>query len=460
MEKPWSGRFTEKTASIVDSFTESISFDYRLWKYDIIGSIAHVKMLARQKIINKNITNKIIKGLKEISEEIKSNRFIFKKELEDIHMNIESALIDKIGEIGGMLHTARSRNDQVALDMRLYLRDETKEIISLLKKLQTNFINLAVKHTKTIIPGYTHMQHAQPVLLSHHLLSYVEMLQRDVERLFDSLKRTNRLPLGACALAGTSLPIDRSYVAKILQFESVLQNSIDAISDRDFIIEFLSDCAILIMHLSRLSEELILWCTTEFNFAELPDAFATGSSIMPQKKNPDILELIRAKTGRVYANLVNLLTIMKGLPLSYNRDLQEDKPPLFDTIDTTKSCLKILIELLPKIRFNIDIMRQSASTGFTTATDLAEYLVKKGIPFRNAHKITGKIIAYCINNNKNIESLSIEEFKKFSDFFSNDIYNYLSPENSINNKISEGSTSEKEILKNIKRLKQIIKYEK
>jgi argininosuccinate lyase len=344
--------------------------------------------------------------------------------------------------------------------MRLYLRDETKEIISLLKKLQTNFINLAVKHTKTIIPGYTHMQHAQPVLLSHHLLSYVEMLQRDVERLFDSLKRTNRLPLGACALAGTSLPIDRSYVAKILQFESVLQNSIDAISDRDFIIEFLSDCAILIMHLSRLSEELILWCTTEFNFAELPDAFATGSSIMPQKKNPDILELIRAKTGRVYANLVNLLTIMKGLPLSYNRDLQEDKPPLFDTIDTTKSCLKILIELLPKIRFNIDIMRQSASTGFTTATDLAEYLVKKGIPFRNAHKITGKIIAYCINNNKNIESLSIEEFKKFSDFFSNDIYNYLSPENSINNKISEGSTSEKEILKNIKRLKQIIKYEK
>ena len=460
MEKPWSGRFTEKTASIVDSFTESISFDYRLWKYDIIGSIAHVKMLARQKIINKNITNKIIKGLKEISEEIKSNRFIFKKELEDIHMNIESALIDKIGEIGGMLHTARSRNDQVALDMRLYLRDETKEIISLLKKLQTNFINLAVKHTKTIIPGYTHMQHAQPVLLSHHLLSYVEMLQRDVERLFDSLKRTNRLPLGACALAGTSLPIDRSYVAKILQFESVLQNSIDAISDRDFIIEFLSDCAILIMHLSRLSEELILWCTTEFNFAELPDAFATGSSIMPQKKNPDILELIRAKTGRVYANLVNLLTIMKGLPLSYNRDLQEDKPPLFDTIDTTKSCLKILIELLPKIRFNIDIMRQSASMGFTTATDLAEYLVKKGIPFRNAHKITGKIIAYCINNNKNIESLSIEEFKKFSDFFSNDIYNYLSPENSIKNKISEGSTSEKEILKNIKRLKQIIKYEK
>jgi argininosuccinate lyase len=460
MEKPWSGRFTEKTASIVDSFTESISFDYRLWKYDIIGSIAHVKMLARQKIINKNIANKIIKGLKEISEEIKSNRFIFKKELEDIHMNIESALIDKIGEIGGMLHTARSRNDQVALDMRLYLRDETKEIISLLKKLQTNFINLAVKHTKTIIPGYTHMQHAQPVLLSHHLLSYVEMLQRDVERLFDSLKRTNRLPLGACALAGTSLPIDRSYVAKILQFESVLQNSIDAISDRDFIIEFLSDCAILIMHLSRLSEELILWCTTEFNFAELPDAFATGSSIMPQKKNPDILELIRAKTGRVYANLVNLLTIMKGLPLSYNRDLQEDKPPLFDTIDTTKSCLKILIELLPKIRFNIDIMRQSASMGFTTATDLAEYLVKKGIPFRNAHKITGKIIAYCINNNKNIESLSIEEFKKFSDFFSNDIYNYLSPENSIKNKISEGSTSEKEILKNIKRLKQIIKYEK
>lgn len=460
MEKLWAGRFSEKTANIVDSFTESISFDHRLWKYDIQGSIAHVKMLAKQKIVKKEIANKIINGLKEISDEIKSNRFKFKKELEDIHMNIESALIEKIGEIGGMLHTARSRNDQIALDIRLYLRDETKEIIKLIKRLQTIFINLAQKHLKTIMPGYTHMQHAQPILLSHHLLSYVEMLQRDVERLIDSLKRTNRLPLGACALAGTSIPIDRYYVAKLLNFESILNNSIDAVSDRDFIIEFLSTCSIIIMHLSRLSEELILWCTDEFKFIELPDSFATGSSIMPQKKNPDVLELIRAKTGRIYANLFNLLTIMKGIPLSYNRDLQEDKIPLFDTIDTIKSCLNVLIKMLPNIKFNVDIMRQTANKGYTTATDIAEYLVRKGLPFRKAHHITGKLISYCINNNKNIESLSLEEFKSFSELFSNDIYNYITPESSISNKISEGSTSEKEILKNIKRLKQIIKNDK
>lgn len=460
MEKLWAGRFSEKTANIVDSFTESISFDHRLWKYDIQGSIAHVKMLAKQKIVKKEIANKIINGLKEISDEIKSNRFKFKKELEDIHMNIESALIEKIGEIGGMLHTARSRNDQIALDIRLYLRDETKEIIKLIKRLQTIFINLAQKHLKTIMPGYTHMQHAQPILLSHHLLSYVEMLQRDVERLIDSLKRTNRLPLGACALAGTSIPIDRYYVAKLLNFESILNNSIDAVSDRDFIIEFLSTCSIIIMHLSRLSEELILWCTDEFKFIELPDSFATGSSIMPQKKNPDVLELIRAKTGRIYANLFNLLTIMKGIPLSYNRDLQEDKIPLFDTIDTIKSCLNVLIKMLPNIKFNVDIMRQTANKGYTTATDIAEYLVRKGLPFRKAHHITGKLISYCINNNKNIESLSLEEFKSFSELFSNDIYNYITLESSISNKISEGSTSEKEILKNIKRLKQIIKNDK
>lgn len=456
MEKLWAGRFKEKTARIVDSFTESISFDYRLWKYDIQGSIAHVKMLAKQKIIKKDIASKIIKGLNEISDEIKSNRFKFKKELEDIHMNIESALIEKIGEIGGMLHTARSRNDQIALDIRLYLRDETKEIIKLIKQTQSIFLNVAQKHLKTIMPGYTHMQHAQPILLSHHLLSYVEMLQRDVERLKDSLKRTNRLPLGACALAGTSLPIDRSYVAKLLNFKSILNNSIDAVSDRDFIIEFLSTCSIIIMHLSRLSEEFILWCTDEFKFIELPDSFATGSSIMPQKKNPDVLELIRAKTGRIYANLLNLLTIMKALPLSYNRDLQEDKIPLFDTVDTVKSCLGTLIELLPNIKFNVEIMRQSASKGYTTATDIAEYLVRKGLPFRKAHHITGKLISYCISKNKDIGSLSLKEFKSFSDLFSNDIYNYITLERSINNKISEGSTSEREILKNIKRLKQII----
>jgi argininosuccinate lyase len=456
MKKPWAGRFKAKTSKITEHFTESISFDHRLWKYDIEGSIAHAKMLGKQGIITKKDSEKIIKGLSIIAGEIETGRFIFREDLEDIHMNIESALMKKIGEAGGKLHTARSRNDQVALDVRLYVREETEEIISLLKIFQKTLLDIAAKHLTTLMPGYTHLQRAQPVLLSHHLIAYVEMLQRDAERFRDSLKRINRLPLGSCALAGTSLPIDRDYVAKILEFDSVMQNSIDAVSDRDFVIESLSNAAILIMHLSRFAEELILWSTEEFKFIELPDAFATGSSIMPQKKNPDVAELVRGKTGRVYGNLLTLLTIMKGLPLSYNRDLQEDKLPLFDTVDTVKSCLFVLNAMMPGITFNANRMRESAGEAYSTATDVADFLVKKGAPFRKAHEITGKIVRYCIQKKKGLKDLTLKEMNFFSPLMTKDIYSYLTADDSVKNKKSSGSTSPDEVVKQIKRLRKIV----
>ncbi|MEK7742009.1 MAG: argininosuccinate lyase, partial [Nitrospirota bacterium] len=379
---------------------ESISFDRRLWKYDIEGSIAHAKMLGKQKIISQKDSSAIINGLKNIAGEIETGRFRFAVELEDIHMNIEAALIKNIGDAGKKLHTARSRNDQVALDLRLYLRAETKEIISLIKNLQKTLLKAAENNIGVIMPGYTHLQRAQPVLLSHHLLAYVEMLRRDRERFEDSLKRINVLPLGSCALAGTSLPVDRSYVAKLLGFKAIAENSIDAVSDRDFAIEFLTDAGILMMHLSRFAEELILWSTEEFSFIELPDAFTTGSSIMPQKKNPDVAELIRGKSGRIYGNMIALMTVMKGLPLAYNRDMQEDKTPVFDTVDTIKSCLTVLAQMMPQIKFMKERMRDAAGRAYSTATDIAEYLVKKGVPFRQAHEITGKIVRYCIKNKK------------------------------------------------------------
>lgn len=457
MKKPWAGRFKGKTSKIVEKFTESISFDNRLWRYDIEGSIAHAKMLGRQGIITKKDSEKIIKGLKEIATEIEKGKFRFREDLEDIHMNIEAALIKKIGNTGEKLHTARSRNDQVALDVRLYLREEAKEIISLINTFQKTLLTVASKHLNSLMPGYTHLQRAQPLLLSHHLLAYVEMYQRDKERLRDALKRINVLPLGSSAIAGTSLPIDRAYVSKLLNFDDVSKNSLDAVSDRDFIIEFLSDAAILIMHLSRLAEELVLWSTEEFRFIELPDAFTTGSSAMPQKKNPDVAELIRAKTGRVYGNLLSLLTIMKGLPLSYNRDLQEDKPPLFDTVDTVKSCLTVLNEMFPGIKFNTKRMRETAAEGYSTATDIAEYLVKKGLPFREAHKVTGRIVLYCIRKNKRLEELTIQELNKFSPLISKDIHTYLKPEESVRSKRSTGSTSPEEVRKQIKRLRRLIK---
>jgi argininosuccinate lyase len=456
MKKPWAGRFKGKTSKIVESFTESISFDHRLWRHDVRGSIAHAKMLGKQGIIPKEDSEKIINGLRDIAHEIESGKFRFRKDLEDIHMNIEAALIKKIGDAGGKLHTARSRNDQVALDLRLYLRAETREILSLIKKFQKTLLNIATKHLNSLMPGYTHMQRAQPVLLSHHLLAYVEMLQRDIERLKDASKRINLLPLGSCAIAGTALPINRVYVAKLLGFEGISQNSIDAVSDRDFAIEFLSNTALLIMHLSRLAEELILWSAEEFRFIELPDAYTTGSSIMPQKKNPDVAELIRGKTGRVYGNLLSLLTVMKGLPLSYNRDLQEDKLPVFDTVDTVKSCLIILNEMLPVTGFNTKRMHKTAGNAYSTATDIAEYLVKKGTPFRKAHEITGKIVLYCIEKKKRFEDLTLKELNTFSNLITSDIYSCLKAEESVRNKKSLGGTSPDEVIKQIRRLRKTV----
>lgn len=456
MKKPWSGRFELDTSKTAELFTESISFDHRLWRYDIEGSIAHAKMLARQGIISAEDSTKIIQGLEGIAKEIEEGRFKFRPDLEDIHMNIESALIRKIGDIAGKLHTARSRNDQIALDLRLYLRYESKEILSLINKFQKTLLDIASKHINSVMPGYTHLQRAQPILLSHHLLAYIEMLQRDKDRFKDTLKRINILPLGASAIAGTTFPIDRMYVAKLLDFDDITQNSIDSVSDRDFVIEFLSDASILIMHLSRLAEEIVLWSTEEFRFIHIPDTFATGSSAMPQKKNPDVAELIRGKTGRIYGNLFSILTIMKGLPLSYNRDLQEDKPPLFDTVDTVKACLNILNEMLPAIEFNTKRMYEAASEGYSTATDIAEYLVKKGMPFRKAHEITGKLVLYCISEKKKFEELTLEELKKFYPLISDDIYPFMKTEKSVKEKRSTGGTSPDEVKKQIKRLRQML----
>lgn len=456
MKKLWAGRFRERTSKTVEAFTESISFDRRLWKYDIEGSLAHVRMLGRQGIISKGDSEKIINGLEEIAVEIGSGRFRFSEGLEDIHMNIEAALIKKAGDAGKKLHTARSRNDQAALDLRLYLRDEISRITALLREFQKNLIGCAERHIGYIMPGYTHMQRAQPVLLSHYLLAYAEMFERDAGRFGDSLKRVNVLPLGSCALAGTSLPIDREYVAELLGFSRVANNSIDAVSDRDFAIEFLSDASITMMHLSRLSEELVLWSTEEFSFIELPDGYTTGSSIMPQKKNPDVAELIRGKTGRVYGGLISLLTIMKGLPLAYNRDMQEDKIPVFDAVDTLKACLAVAAEMVSQIKFKKQRMSDTASEAFSTATDIAEYLVRKGLPFREAHEVTGRIVRHCIDSNKGLIDLQIKDLKGFSRVIQKDIYKYLTAEGSVMAKKSGGGTSRSEVEKQIRRLKKTI----
>jgi argininosuccinate lyase len=457
MKKPWSGRFKEKTSGIVEKYTESISFDKRLWKYDIEGGIAHAKMLAKQGIIPKKDADKIIKGLKEIYREIEDGKFKFREELEDIHMNIEAALIEKVGDIGGRLHTARSRNDQVALDIRLYLRAEVRDIISLLKDLEAVLADLAEKNLDIIMPGYTHLQRAQPVLLSHHLMAYAYMFERDRARFEDCMSRINILPLGSCALAGTTLPTDRHYVAELLEFDAVSENSMDSVSDRDFSIEFLSCASIFMMHASRLAEELILWSSEEFSFIELPDAFTTGSSIMPQKKNPDVAELMRGKTGRIYGNLISLLTTMKGLPLTYNRDMQEDKEPVFDTVDTVKLTLNALIQMLPKIKFNEKRLKDTADAAFSTATDIAEYLVKKDIPFRTAHEITGKIVRYCIDKNKKLSDLSISEYKTFSNIIGNDIYKFIGTLESVNAKNSYGGTSPEMVKEQIMRFRERLK---
>jgi argininosuccinate lyase len=453
MTKLWGGRFKVKTSKTAEVFTSSVSFDARLWKYDIEGSIAHVRMLGKQKIIPQKEARLIVKGLKEIRKDILESRFRFHDSHEDVHMNIEHALIRKVGPAGGRLHTARSRNDQVALDLRLYVKAEIDEILKILKKLQKALIGIAEKHLDTVMPGYTHLQRAQPVLLSHHILAYFEMLERDRERLEDCRKRTDVLPLGSAALAGTTLPIDRSYVAKLLGFSGISENSMDAVSDRDFVMECLSASGIIMVHLSRLSEELVLWCSEEFGFADLPDAYSTGSSIMPQKKNPDIPELVRGKSGRVFGNLVTLLTVAKGLPLTYNRDLQEDKEPLFDTVDTVKACLHVLSKLMKGIRFNKKAMEKAAEGGFTVSTNLAEYLVKKGLPFRDAHRVSGRVVRYCIDENRTINDLTYSELSRFSSLIDRDVYSFLTLQASISGRSSFGGTSRKNVLRRIRAVK-------
>jgi len=450
-EKLWGGRFTAPTDQFVEEFTASIAFDQRLYPYDIEGSIAHAKMLAKQSIISSDDAETIIDGLREILTEIESGQFEFKISLEDIHMNIEARLIEKVGAVGGKLHTARSRNDQVALDVRLYLRDELKAIAEFLKKLQNALLDQAEKNLSVIMPGYTHLQTAQPVLFSHHMLAYFEMLRRDAERMCDLYKRVNILPLGAGALAGTTFDIDREFVAEQLGFDSVTRNSLDTVSDRDFAIEFCAASSILMMHLSRLAEELVLWSSADFKFIELSDAFCTGSSIMPQKKNPDVPELVRGKSGRVYGNLVSLLTLMKALPLAYNKDTQEDKEPLFDTIDTVKGSLKVFASMISEMEVNAESMRIAAARGFSTATDVADYCVRKGIPFRQAHEIVGKTVRHCIDNNKDIPELSLAEFKTFSEVIEADIYDFVTLEASVNARRATGGTAREAVERELKR---------
>ncbi len=440
--KLWGGRFSQQTASSVEAFTASIHYDARLYKYDIAGSMAHARMLARQGLLTEAECEQHCPGpCRNRSGDRGRHLFRFRPELEDIHMNIEKALVEKIGEAGKKLHTARSRNDQVALDLRLYLRQQAVETSRLLGEVQQAFVTLARKYLGAIMPGYTHLQRAQPVLVSHHLLAYFEMFDRDKGRLADCLQRLNVLPLGAAALAGSPLPIDRHFVAAELDFPAVTANSMDTVGDRDFAVEFLAACALIQVHLSRLSEELVLWASTEFSFVELADAYCTGSSIMPQKKNPDIPELIRGKSGRVIGNLVTLLTVLKGLPLTYNRDLQEDKEPVFDTVDTVQQSLAITAELLANLNFNTERMRAACGAGFMTATDLADYLVRKNMPFRQAHSVAGQAVAYCVENHKDLGDCSLAELRRFSDLIDQDIFPVLTVDGSANSRVSYGGTA-------------------
>ena len=452
--KPWSGRFTEDTNELVEEFTASIPYDWRLYPYDIAGSMAHATMLGRQGIITKKEANRITRGLEEILKEIVSGAYDFSVELEDIHMNIESRLIEKLGPVGGKLHTARSRNDQVALDIRMYLRDEIAHLHELLTSLQKVIVDLADKHRDVVLPGYTHLQRAQPVLLGHHLLAYYEMFERDRGRLEDCFRRVNVLPLGAGALAGTVLPIDRQFVAKQLGFSSVCENSIDAVSDRDFAIEFVSACAQIMMHFSRLSEELVIWSSSEFGFITISDAFTTGSSIMPQKKNPDVAELTRGKTGRVYGGLLALLTLMKGLPLAYNRDMQEDKEPLFDAVDTVSLTLSVFAEMLKGVSIHKEAMRRAAEDGFITATDLADYLVKKGMPFRRAHEVVGRAVLRATELGCGLGNMPLAEYKLLSPLIREDVYDALSVEASVSRRTSHGGTAPTNLHKRLQMLKK------
>lgn len=450
----WAGRFKKEESKDVNDFNSSISFDSRMFEQDILGSIAHATMLGHQNIISLDDANLIVKTLTEILEDIKNSKLLFDYEAEDIHMFVEAELTKRIGEVGKRLHTSRSRNDQVALDIRLYLRDEIKNIKELAINLIKSIINLADKNKETIMPGYTHLQRAQPITFANHLLAYATMLKRDIERLDDTNKRLNKNPLGSCALAGTTYNIDRGMVAKLLNMDGVTPNTLDGVSDRDFCVELASTIAIMQMHLSRFSEEIIMWSSWEFKFIDLDDAYSTGSSIMPQKKNPDIAELVRGKTGRVYGNLITLLTMLKGIPLAYNKDMQEDKQAIFDSVDTIKDCLKIFAPMLDTLTVNKDNMKKAAAKGFINATDLADYLVKKGMAFRTAYKISGTLVALCIDKNTTLEELPLDEYKKFSDLFDEDLYDAIDLKNATFRRTSEGASSISSTTKQINDLKK------
>ncbi|MBU2707777.1 argininosuccinate lyase [Zooshikella marina] len=442
----WGGRFSEATDAFVASFTASIHFDHRLYRHDINGSIAHAKMLTKVGILTAAESDSIITGLQEIADEIASGKIEWSIALEDIHMNIEARLTDKIGIAGKKLHTGRSRNDQVATDIRLYLRDQINAILFAITRVQQALTELACQEANTIMPGFTHLQTAQPVTFGHHLMAWYEMLERDYSRLEDCQRRMNQCPLGAAALAGTTYPIDRHYTAQALNFDQPTGNSLDSVSDRDFAIEFTAAASIIMMHLSRMSEELIIWTSAQFNFIDLPDRFCTGSSIMPQKKNPDVPELIRGKTGRVYGHLNALLTLMKAQPLAYNKDNQEDKEPLFDTVDTLLGCLRAYGDMIPAIRANRDIMCEAARKGFATATDLADYLVKKGVAFRDAHEIVGQSVAYALKKQQDLSELSLEELQQFSTVITSDVYNVLTLEGSVSARNHFGGTAPSQVI--------------
>ncbi len=452
--KPWSGRFNEPTDAFVEAFTASVDFDRRLYRYDIQGSIAHARMLARQGILSNQERDDIIRGLEQIRSRIDNGEFNWSVALEDVHMNIESALTEAIGYAGKKLHTGRSRNDQVATDIRLWLRDEVDELIRAIRGLQIALLDKAEQEADTILPGFTHLQTAQPITFGHHLMAWFEMLERDRTRLEDGQRRANVMPLGAAALAGTTYPIDRHLSAELLGFSAPAENSLDAVSDRDFAIEFCAAASILMMHLSRCSEELIIWSSAQFGFVELSDSFCTGSSIMPQKKNPDVPELIRGKTGRIYGHLIGLLTLMKGQPLAYNKDNQEDKEPLFDTVDNLKGSLKIFAAMIPAISCRKEAMRRAAMQGFATATDLADYLVRKGIPFRDAHEIVGKAVAFGVAENRDLSEMTLKELQGFSDQIDSDVFEVLTLEGSVAARNHIGGTAPEQVRKAIGRARQ------
>ena len=455
-KKLWGGRFEAPTDNFVESFTSSVGFDQRLYRYDIQGSIAHAQMLAHVGVLTDDECKAIVVGLEDIEAEIETGQFAWSVALEDVHMNIEARLTDRIGEVGKKLHTGRSRNDQVATDIRLYLREGIDETCSRLRALQTVLVDIAEKESDTILPGFTHLQPAQPITFGHHMLAWFEMLERDHARLQDCRKRVNVMPLGAAALAGTSYPIDRQLTAKKLGFDTPAANSLDAVSDRDFAIEFVSAASLIMMHLSRMSEELILWSSAQFGFVELSDSFCTGSSIMPQKKNPDVPELVRGKTGRVNGSLVSLLTLMKGQPLAYNKDNQEDKEPLFDALDTVLDCLKVYADMLAGMEVKRDNMRDAAIKGYTTATDLADALVRKGVVFRDAHEIVGKAVRFALDAGKDLGELTLDDLQQFSDVIDNSVFDVLKLEGSVASRDHIGGTAPAQVKKAVATARKLI----